>query len=166
MGMVWEPDRSERTALGELLGRAKDHGSPDATASLAAAFGAWVSSLDFDDDVVVTTVPASRARPNRLVGALGVAAAAALGVPHERVVTRRGGPPVRDTPLAQRAAILRQACFAVTADVADRHVVVVDDVVLSGSTLRHVGGLLHQVGASRVCYLVAARSRLNGELAK
>lgn len=58
---------------------------------------------------------------------------------------------------AERRRNVRGA-FAVRGDVRGRHVVVVDDVMTTGSTLDEVAMVLKQAGATRVTNLVVART--------
>lgn len=50
--------------------------------------------------------------------------------------------------------------FRVRADVSARHVLVVDDVMTTGATVRELGRCLEEAGAARVSVLVAARRAL------
>jgi predicted amidophosphoribosyltransferase len=51
------------------------------------------------------------------------------------------------------------ADYEVVEDVGGRHVVLIDDVVLSGTTLDHVADLLLAAGAASVRPIAIARSR-------
>ena len=55
--------------------------------------------------------------------------------------------------------MVRAADYEVVEDVEGRHVVLVDDVVLSGTTLSHVADLLLAAGAASVQPIAIARSR-------
>jgi len=59
--------------------------------------------------------------------------------------------------LAERRSNVRGA-FTVRADVRARHVIVVDDVMTTGSTLDEIGAVLKRAGAIRVTNLVVART--------
>lgn len=82
-----------------------------------------------------------------------------LGIPLMAAACRR----LRDTPaqagldLAARRRNVRGA-FACDADLAGRHVAVVDDVLTSGATLDALARVLRKAGAARVSAWVAARA--------
>ena len=64
------------------------------------------------------------------------------------------------TPAASsRSATVLAADYEVVEDVGGRHVVLVDDVVLSGTTLDHVADLLLAAGVASVRPVAIARSR-------
>jgi ComF family protein len=69
---------------------------------------------------------------------------------------------IRKTPLQtgldakQRRKNLKQA-FQVTADLAGKHICIIDDVMTTGSTLNEMARTLKRAGAERVSGLVVAR---------
>ena len=66
---------------------------------------------------------------------------------------------LRDTPLQQRLAVVEAAGYEVKSPVGGHGIVLVDDVVLTGTTLRYLAQLLQEAGATRVTAVVAARTR-------
>ena len=66
---------------------------------------------------------------------------------------------LRDLDPTERPATVLAADYEVVEDVGGRHVVLVDDVVLSGTTLDHVADLLLAAGAASVRPVAIARSR-------
>jgi ComF family protein len=86
-------------------------------------------------------------------------AAAALGLPLLRraLVRVREGPAQQTLALAQRRANVRGA-FAVAQPPRARHVLLVDDVLTTGSTLDEAASCLKRAGVQRVTNLVAART--------
>ncbi|NDH85331.1 MAG: hypothetical protein EBY65_10800 [Acidimicrobiia bacterium] len=66
---------------------------------------------------------------------------------------------MRDLDSSERPAVVRAADYEVVEEVEGRHVVLVDDVVLSGTTLSHVADLLLAAGAASVRPVAIARSR-------
>ncbi len=81
-----------------------------------------------------------------------------LGVPLIRCVRR-----IRSTPFQsglsarERAKNLRKA-FVAREDVCHRHVLVVDDVITTGTTVRKVARVLKQAGVEKVSALAVARA--------
>ena len=78
----------------------------------------------------------------------------------QRVVERRNVTArLRDVEPADRAAVAQAGGYVITAECAGMNVVVLDDVVLTGTTVRHVGELLAAAGAASVVGVVLARTR-------
>ena len=69
----------------------------------------------------------------------------------------RHAPPQQTLALDERRRNVRGA-FEVTGDVRDRDVLVVDDVMTSGSTMDEIARLLVSAGAAHVHALVVART--------
>lgn len=114
-------------------------------------------------DVLVVPVPLSFERAqqrgfnqsNQIARAIAAAGGGRLST--DRLLRVRHAPPQQSLSLKQRRGNVRGA-FAVKADVAGKSVLVVDDVMTSGSTLDEVARVLKQAGASRVHNLVVART--------
>ncbi len=160
MASVWEPDRRARTREGRLIEAAKDRGDDAAVALLAEQAAAWGSGLGDVDGVVVVPVPPSPDRPNRLVPAVAAALAATWQVPliaavERHAVTAR----LRDLEPAERADAAAAADYRLVHEVEGVGVVLVDDVVLTGTTLEHLASILRGHGAAPVRAAVLARSR-------
>ncbi len=175
LGDYWRPESRVRTEIGELVHRAKDHRDNDAANELAGVMAAWAADL-FEPmppmSRLVTAVPALTARsagapcegaakthlPTLLAAAI---AGACVGTFHDNLVIRTNpGPKLRHLPPGQRARAAAAAGYEATELAAGADVVLVDDVVLTGATLREVARQLHIAGARRVRALVAARTRL------
>ena len=160
MGPYWEPNTQERTPLGELVASAKDGGDREALDELCRLFAAWVGELDLAAGASVVAVPDAPGRGGHPVRALTDAVAGRLGVAAVSALIRRHSTaPVRETPPDERPALVATAGFEVAADVAGAHIVLVDDVTLTGSTLDHLARLLESAGAASVVAVVAARTR-------
>lgn len=161
LGSYWQPDRDEPTELGDLLAAAKDLGRADALRELEHRLSNFVLELDLPFAPLVAGVPplAGRAHP---VPSLAACVAETLDVDAVGAVLRRAHatPRLRDTPVARRGDVVEAAGYSVNADVEDRAVVLVDDVILTGTTLNHLARLLFDAGASRVVGVVVARTRL------
>ncbi len=167
MGAYWCDDSDTPTPLGELIAAAKDHESETAVTTLQAQLTHFVHSLDLPSattgpagDIVVVPVPNGSGRKRRVAPALAESVAEAMGATlrdavHKRNPTAR----LRDTSVQQRLALVEAAGYEVTGSVVGHRVVLVDDVVLTGTTLTHLAQLLHQAGAASVSAVVAARTR-------
>lgn len=160
MGDMWHTDRDQRTELGELVRRAKDLGDGDAIRRVGRDFGYWLEGLRVVTASLVAAMPPDPRRPNPLVETLGAIASAATAQPIYPIV-RRGGPTarMRDTAPEDREVLAHRAGYVVEWPVDDADILLVDDVVLTGTTLQHVGGLLLDAGAASVTGVVLARSR-------
>jgi len=73
----------------------------------------------------------------------------------------KGKPPPRrrDLEPERRAEVAASAGYRVRGPVAGRQIVVIDDVVLTGTTLDAVAACLHDAGAASVTAAAAARTR-------
>jgi len=160
MGDYWSDGADERSILGALVTAAKDQGAAEALDELCARIGAFARTLDLPDTATIVAVPPAPDRDAHPVPALAQAVAAALGAETAPTVTRRRSTPrLRDTPPDRRAAVVEAAGYEVIDTVEARRIVLVDDVVLTGTTLTHIARLLVSAGASRVDAIVAARTR-------
>ena len=162
LGTVWHTDRHERTSLGCLVEAAKDRDDSTARARIVDEVHAWVADgrLEVDPDAIVIGIPSSPDRPNLLVSAVARAVATATGsVSVDAVVRHRVTGRLRDLDPTERPATVLAANYEVVEEVEGRHVVLVDDVVLSGTTLSHVADLLLAAGADSVRSVAIARSR-------
>lgn len=160
MGDYWQPDRAERTELGELIHAAKDRRDAAATAGLEALLAAWARRLALPARGLLVAVPASPDRPNPILDDLYRRFAATAGLTAAPTVVRhRSTQRLRDLEPAARPAVAQAAGYEVLDGCAGRPIVLIDDVVLTGTTLHHVGGLLLDAGATSVIGLALARSR-------
>ncbi|NCG22735.1 MAG: hypothetical protein GWP47_01190 [Actinobacteria bacterium] len=137
-------DEGVRSAVGELVAASKDHGDSQAAVDLARLMGEWALTLPLPDDPIVTAVPPNPARPDHLAATLAAAVATALEVPlvldliERRFATER----LRDTPMAERPAMADAAGYGVDPIAVGRNIVLLDAVVLPGTTLGHLTQLL------------------------
>ncbi len=164
-GRYWNDD-GNRSIVGELISAAKDGGDRRAARELATRVGDWAATLELPDNPIVTAVPPNPAKPDHLAATLAAAVAATLEVPlvldliERRFATAR----LRDTPIAERVAVADAAGYVVDPIAVGRNVLLLDDVVLTGTTLGHLAQLLRGEGAASVTELVAARTRVRGPL--
>lgn len=160
MGEYWLPGRRERSPLGRRMRAAKDEGDADALRELGDEVAGWARSLPLPADPTVVPVPTAPGRDPRPVRALADAVAATLGVTTaDAMVRRHATARLRDMPVEGRSAVVEAGGYEVVADVAGAEVVLVDDVILTGSTLAHVAFRLRAAGAADVVAVVAARTR-------
>jgi predicted amidophosphoribosyltransferase len=161
LGDYWHLDRDEPTELGEIVAGAREQGRPDALQPLIRRLVEFVVTLDLPVHPMVAPVPPGPDRPAHPVPALADAVAFVLGATARPVLGRRHPTArLRDTPPEQRRTVVEAAGYHVTTDVTGRSVVLVDDVILTGTTIGHLAELLLDAGAARVDAVVAARTRL------
>ena len=160
MGEYWHPGRPERTELGRLVQAVKDEQRHDAIPELVDRLMAWAPTLGLPASGVLVAVPASPDRPNPALTEVYTRFAALVPLETAPALLRRHATPrLRDLAPADRPAMATAAGYQVLADCRDRTIVLIDDVVLTGTTLEHVGRLLLDAGATSVVGLALARSR-------
>ena len=154
----WDFDESHHTPMGHLVFRAKYEGERDAADELGRfmAQGARIVEpkrpFRLDEVEVVLSVPAFPKKvPYNLPDILGDDVAAALGlgfVPQglektKRTVSAKSAPQweIRES---------NQSAYRVNVDVTGRTVLVVDDLVSTGTTLSVIAELLRDAGAAKV----------------
>ena len=155
-----------RTEVGELVHRAKDSGDEAAAAELGRVLARLVGrSLppSAGPAPLVVGVP-SHPAPAVDLPAVLAAALAAAGIGEHRpglLVRHRRTPKLRDIAAdpARRYDMAVEAGYEVTEPVAGRSVVLVDDVILTGATLRFIAAKLRTAGAASVTAAAAARTR-------
>lgn len=154
-----------RTEVGELVHRAKDSGDEAAAAELGRRLVRLAGrSLPPQAGLVplVVGVP-SHPAPAVDLPAILAAALAAAGIGEHRpglLVRRCRTPKLRDIAAdpARRYDMAAEAGYEVTEPVASRSVVLVDDVILTGTTLRFIAAKLRTAGAASVTAAAAART--------
>ena len=168
LGDYWRADCDERTDLGWLVHRAKDQADDAAASELAGRFAGLAQALaespDGSERLVVpvpsiTTADATD-RPT-LAGVLaGSLAAAGAGQHRPDLVARMAVTPrLRHIEPSQRPELAAAAGYHASETAAGRHIVVVDDVLLTGATIGAVAACLRDAGAGSVTAAVAARTR-------
>ncbi len=169
LGDYWQPSRDERTEIGELVHRAKDRGDPRATTELAERFASLADTLPRaaggQPRLVVPVpsgpVPAGDGDRPHLAGLLASSLAAAGAgeyCPH-LVVKSNPTPRLRGLSLERRPEVVALAGYRASGSVAGHLIVLVDDVVQTGTTLNAVSSCLRAVGAAEVTAAAAARTR-------
>jgi ComF family protein len=144
----------------ELIARAKYR---ERHAALGWLAGEMVRSLVASEvvvarDDVVTWAPTTRARRRRRgfdqAELLARAVARALGLEARALLRRDGGVPQTGSSAAVRAKQVRFRSVRVDAGI---RVIVVDDVVTTGATLRAAASALRSAGAAGIVGLASAR---------
>lgn len=170
----WFPDRTERTHVGELVYRAKDQGDFKAARDLADLFktlGAQVGKVEgFVKDrkpPLIAAVPSSGQKAVFQLNVLLAEALAETGVgtylaglltrQNTELRLREVSPDLRYHDVAELGYAVKASRIR-TSNVG-WPVILVDDVILTGSTLRMLAALLRKAGATSVIALVAARTR-------
>ena len=162
LAQYWEPDLSRRTEVGELVRSAKDGQDPVAADRLADMMADLARDRlgSLSPPVIVGAVPARPVPPVHLPTTVSRAiAAAGVGDWAPDLITRhRPSVRVRDVGPDERPELVRAAGYEVAPGAAAATVVVVDDVILTGTTLGHVAARVRAAGASTVVGMVIARS--------
>lgn len=160
----WRADADVRTEVGHLMAAAKDDGDSVALERLIRRLHDHVGAARLPLGAMVAPVPPGPDRRAHPVPSLAAAVADALGTEVTPVLRRRHTTArLRDAPVDGRRAVVEAAGYEVTADVAGADVVLVDDVILTGTTLDHLAGLLFAAGAAAVHGVVVCRTRRTGE---
>ena len=172
MGEHWQADLSGPTELGRIVAAAKDHNDPAATEQLCLMIKRFAAgSLDLaahpalgSHATVIAAVPSNPTTADHLVHHLAESVGASLGVAADReiLVRRNSTARLRDTDPSQRSRLAADAGYEVTRPLEGAAVVLVDDVIMTGTTVGHVSKLLFEAGASRVDVVIASRTRRRG----
>ena len=170
LGDYWRPDRDERTGIGDLVHRAKDQRDPGAASELAERFASLATALPEaagGQPRLVVPVPSGPVpaddgdRPDLAKLLASSLAAAGAGECRPGLVVKSNPTPrMRHLEPERRAEVVASAGYRAGEPAARRHIVVVDDVVLTGTTLNAVAACLRDAGAASVTAAVAARTRL------
>ena len=170
LGDYWRPDCDERTEIGWLVHRAKDQADDTDAEALAERFAGLAEALTDTPDGserLVVPVP-SMSAPADATGRLSLAgvlarslAAAGAGEYRRDLLVRTAATPrLRNVDPQRRTEMAAAAGYKASGAAAGRHIIVVDDVILTGATVGAVAACLRDAGAASVTAAVAARSRL------
>ena len=163
MGPYWRDGVDRPTPLGAVLAAAKHDQDEDALHELTCLLGTFAVGLTLGPDPLVVAVPPGPDRRAHPVPALAQAVAQRLGAELGDVLRRENVTPrLRDTPEEKRRDVVEAAGYAVNGDVDGRSVVLIDDVVLTGTTLGYLAELLDAAGAREINAVVACRTRRAG----
>ena len=158
LGDYWRPDCDERTEIGVLIHRARDLAEDVAAQELAKRFASLAPHLGETVDgsgrlvVPVPSKPALAREGGRSHLATHLAASlAAAGAGEYRpslVAKTNDTPRLRHVDPERRADVAASADYRASESAVGRHIVVVDDVVLTGSDGESGGGLPARRGRS------------------
>ena len=189
LGDYWRPGCDQRSDIGWMVHRAKDQDDLGAAAALAGRFAGLAETLaktpDGSDRLVVPvppTVPQAGSGDGRLPAddteamvtdagfdgrplvdglARSLAAAGAGQYRRDLVVRTAVTPRLRHVDPQQRPELAARAGYRASQAAGGRHVLVVDDVILTGTTVAAVAACLYEAKAASVTAAVAARPRLS-----
>ena len=171
LGDYWRAGCDERTEIGLLVHRAKDQADESAARELAGRFASLAPDLGDTADGsgrLVVPVPSRPAlageggRPHLATHLAASLAAAGAGEYRPSLVAKTNDTPrLREVDPESRADVAASAGYRAGESAAGRHIVVVDDVILTGTTVRAVVACLRDAGAASVTAAVAARTRLS-----
>ena len=154
--------RTKRTELGELVYQLKYGGRKDNVATIAAAVvefvrGRWADSFD----VIVPAPPSVMRSTQPLIQiATAVAETLALPVKGDAVDKAKATKQMKNVPIHERTDLLQGAIRKGPGPVEGQRVLLVDDVIESGATLRRVAEvLLKDAGAKSVHAIVVTRTK-------
>jgi len=160
MGEYWRSDAAERTPLGHLVHALKDQRRHEVIPELETRLFEWWPTLRLPRTVLLVPVTPSPDRPAPQTAELYRRLATRLGLESSDAIERRSPTPrLRDLEPEERPGEAVAGDYRVVAEVADRHVVLIDDVVVTETTLRHVGSVVRAAGAGHVTGIALARSR-------
>lgn len=148
-----------RSPLGELVYQLKyRNGEPTDIVETAVAFVAerWSGVIE-----CVVPPPPSLHRTSQPAVLIAEGIAASLGLPSlsAAAVKATATQQMKNVPLHERAPLLSAAIQAGTDSVQGLRVLLVDDLWETGSTLRRVGEVLSQMGATEIRALAMTRTK-------
>lgn len=133
----------------------------------AKTYGPWLAAVigqEFDSFDVLTWVPISRKRLKKRgydqSKLLAEQAGALLGVePVQCLRKLRNNPPQSRSRSREQRSKNVAGAYACAADVADKRILLIDDVITTGATLEECSRILRRAGAKEVfCAVLAARN--------
>ncbi len=168
MGDHWTDDLSELTELGRLITLAKDRDNAEACEIIGRLIGEFVVGRHrlarhpskSANATVVASVPPNPTILNHLPGRLAESVAEALGQRLDPELITRSNHTVRlrDTDPSERRNVAEHAGYNVTRPLDGASVVLVDDVIMTGTTVEYITELLLAAGAGSVDVVVASRT--------
>ena len=158
-------ERDGRTAIGELVYRAKTYAGKPGNVGAAETLGTLLVNRFTRHPVVagadlILGVPANPPKqPHNLPELLAERLGRALLIPATAgaLMKTKPTPELKNLSDPDKLAALEGA-YEVTADLSGKTVVLVDDLLYSGSTLGYLGELLRAAGAGRVVGVAATKT--------
>ena len=163
-GDPYHPFDTKRTELGELVYQFKYSGKMESVAAIVDTAEDFLRNRWEDLGPLDCVLPAPPSLPRKLqpVVVLARELAARLKIPtsEDAVVKIKPSQPMKNIPRVDRRAILDEAIQRGDGDVKGKRILLVDDLIESGSTLSRVTEvLLKEGGASAVYVLVMTRTK-------
>lgn len=149
-----------RSELGELLNRLKYREDRTALAPIAEAAAEFIGSWGIEFDCLVP-MPASRSRTFQPVTEITFSVGALRGRPVlGALIKARETPELKDVFAAEQRLRLLEGAIIASADVQNRHVLLLDDLYRSGATAAVATNALLARGAARVYFLAMTKTRV------
>ena len=160
-GDPYHPFETKRTELGELLYRLKYRGDRTAIDNIAEIAGEFVKSWNPPIKCIVPAPPSLHRKHQPVVEIARVLGTYLnLRVLENAVVKVKKTDPMKNIPVWERISALQDAIQSGKTDVAGKSILLIDDLIESGSTLRRAASvLLENGGAASVYALVLTRTR-------
>ena len=160
-GDPYHPFETKRTELGELLYRLKYRGDRTAVEKIVATAGEFVKSWNPPVECIVPAPPSVRRRSQPVVElARALGKFLNLAVSEDSVVKVKTTDQMKNIPIWERHSALEDAIQSGKTDVAGKSILLFDDLIESGSTLRRVASVLLDNGeAASVYALILTRTR-------
>lgn len=151
-----------RSPLGELLYRLKYRGGEAGIADIVDTLVEFIDRSWRPLIECIVPAPPSVHRASQPVVAIAEELGRRLGVPviTDAVAKVKGTPQMKDVPNAQeRATMLADAIQVGGGSVLGRRILLLDDLIEHGSTLKRVATLLNEAGAREIRTLVLTRTK-------
>ena len=160
-GDPYHPFETKRTELGELLYRLKYRGDRTAFGKIVETAGEFVKSWNPPIECIVPAPPSLYRKSQPVVEiARALGAYLNLSVPERAVVKVKRTDQMKNIPIWERPSALEDAIQSGKTDVAGKSILLIDDLIDSGSTLRRAASVLLENGeAASVYALVLTRTR-------
>jgi competence protein ComFC len=151
---------TKRTEVGELLYRVKYRGDEAALRELVNSLAKFVKSENIVADIIVP-VPPTRARKMQPLFRICDGLGEKLKLPVTKdAVKKRGASELKNVwTFEERTRILENAISVDSKAVAGKRILLVDDLVRSGATIKTVAEQLTIAGAAAVYVVVATQTR-------
>ena len=148
-----------RTELGERVFSLKNRaGAADDIVDTAVAFiqQKWSSSID-----CVVAVPPSVGRTKQPAVVIARGIAKGIGVPFlpDAANKEKPTPQMKNVPPHERAPLLKKAIDSGTAALRGKRVLIVDDLWETGSSMKRVAEVVHEMGAAEIRVLAMTRTK-------
>lgn len=160
-GDPYHPFETERTELGQLLYRLKYRRDRTALGKIVETAGEFVKEWGPPIECIVAAPPSLSRKSQPVVEiARALGAMLNLSVSEGAIVKVKKTGPMKNIPIWERHSALRGAFQSGKTEVVGKSVLLIDDLIDSGTTLRRVASVLLKNGeAASVYALVLTRTR-------